>query len=317
MTSVPAGSHSLSAMARDLDGASTTSATVSVTVNAPNQLPSVSITAPASGAVFTAPATITVSANASDPENRLNRVDFFRNGAFVASDSTAPFGVSMTAVPVGSYSLTAVALDLDGGSWTSAAVTLTVNAPANQPPVVTLTAPVNGATFTAPATITLTASASDPEGRLSRVEFYVSGTLITSDTAAPFTLPIPNVPAGSYSFTARAVDLDGLSATTAAAMVTVNAQPPPPPRLIVFQKSVDHASVASYLLEVFAAGANPATATPIATSNLGKPTPAANGDITVDRATFFAALAPGSYQATVSSINANGRSRSAPLAFTR
>ena len=55
----------------------------------------------------------------------------------------------------------------------------------------------------------------------------------------------------------------------------------------------------------------------MATSDLGKPTPDANGDITVDRGTFFAALAPGTYQATVSAIDSAGLGRSSPTTFTR
>ena len=76
-------------------------------------------------------------------------------------------------------------------------------------------------------------------------------------------------------------------------------------------------TVTSYRLDLFASAANPATATPVATSDLGKPAPAANNDITVNRATWFAALAPGTYQATVSAISASGSSRSTSITFTR
>jgi hypothetical protein len=42
----------------------------------------------------------------------------------------------------------------------------------NKLPTVTLTAPSNGATFAAPATINLSASASDSDGSIAKVEFY-------------------------------------------------------------------------------------------------------------------------------------------------
>jgi regulation of enolase protein 1 (concanavalin A-like superfamily) len=45
----------------------------------------------------------------------------------------------------------------------------------NLPPVVELTSPMPGATFTAPATITLNALAIDPEGRLTSVRFFANG----------------------------------------------------------------------------------------------------------------------------------------------
>ena len=87
---------------------------------------------------------------------------------------------------------------------------------------------------------------------------------------------------------------------------------------MVFAASTDHATkVTSYLLEIFANGADPNTATPVASSDLGKPAPATNGDITVNRATLFSGLANGTYIMTVSSVGPDGRSRSASLTFTR
>jgi hypothetical protein len=68
---------------------------------------------------------------------------------------------------------------------------------------------------------------------------------------------------------------------------------------------------------VFASGANPATSTPVATANLGKPTPNSSGDITVNQLALFTALAVGNYQATVTAIGSGGSSRSAAVAFTR
>ncbi|HVG71990.1 MAG TPA: S8 family serine peptidase [Vicinamibacterales bacterium] len=95
-------------------------------------------------------------------------------------------------------------------------------APGNTPPAVTLTAPVNGATFTAPASITLTASASDADGAITSVTFYANGSPIGSDAAGPYTLDWTSVPAGSYSLTAVAVDDDGATATSNPVSVTVN-----------------------------------------------------------------------------------------------
>lgn len=89
------------------------------------------------------------------------------------------------------------------------------------------------------------------------------------------------------------------------------------PTAIVFQASVDHALVTAYRLEIFAAGADPSTAAPVAASDLGKPAPDAAGDISVDRAVFFAALPAGSYIATVSAAGSGGSSRSGGVPFAR
>jgi hypothetical protein len=86
----------------------------------------------------------------------------------------------------------------------------------------------------------------------------------------------------------------------------------------VFTASADHeTNVDSYRLDVFASGQNPATATPLSSSDLGKPTPDTNGDISVDITAFIGALASGNYTLTVTAIGPGGTTRSAPFAFTR
>jgi hypothetical protein len=188
----------------------------------------------------------------------------------------------------------------------------------NRPPTVSLSAPASGASYTAPATITLGAAATDPDGPVTRVEFFRNGTLIGSDTSAPFAATWSAAPAGTYALTAVAYDADGASASSAAVNVTVTGTTTSAPRYVVFEPSADHSNgVTSYLMEIFAAGANPSTATPIATSDLGKPAAASSGDITVDRAAVFSALAPGNYVATVSAIGPGGRTRSTAVTFSR
>jgi predicted phage tail protein len=314
---VAAGTYTLTARAFDSSGASAASTAVTVTVNAPNGAPSVTLTSPTNGATFTAPATINLAATASDPENQLARVEFLSGSTVLATDTTAPYAFTWSNVAAGTYTLTARAFDSSGASAASAAVTVTVNAP-NGAPSVTLTSPTNGATFTAPATINLAATASDPENQLARVEFRSGSTVVATDTTAPYSFSWTNVPAGSYTITAVAFDAAGASTTSAAVTVTVSSAPPPPPTSVVFGASSDHATnVTRYELSVFAQGADPATATPVATSDLGKPTPAANNDITVNRASFFSALPPGNYIAVVTAIGPGGQTRSAPASFSR
>ena len=460
-----------------------------------NQLPTVAITSPTAGATVTEPASVTIRANASDPDGNLNRVEFFEGSRLVGTDTTSPYSVTVANVAEGTYSLTAAAIDNDGGRRTSAAVSLRVNpgnwpwldedvgsisvagstaygfgrmtiraagadiwgtadafrftyralagdgqivarvdsltatdiwakagvmmretmsagsahafalqssgagvdfqrravpggqstqtrgttgaaprwlrlvrqgatftasesadgvtwrtigsqtismqptiyvgiavtshrpttlttaavsrvtvqgaAPSNLPPTVSLTSPSVGATFTAPASISLAATAADSDGSVTRVRFLRGTTLLGTDTASPFTYSWTNVAAGTYSLTAVAEDDDGATKTSTAVSITVNSSTTGPPRRAVFTPSVDHAAVQSYLLEIFRATDNPATATPVATRNIGKPS-VVNNEISVDIATLIQALAAGSYKATMSSVNGTTRSRSAP-----
>ena len=211
----------------------------------------------------------------------------------------------------------AVAHDADGGTTSSNAVSVTVSPSANRAPTVTLASPASGATFTAPATIALAANASDPDGPIARVDFYSGTSLLGTDSASPFSYNWSGPPAGSYSLTAVAYDTAGMSATSAPVSISVGT-PPAAPTAAVFTASIDHATnVTSYLLSVYVSNANPATATPIAQSDLGKPTPAANNAITVNRASFFAALPVGNYLATVTAIGTGGQARSASVVFSR
>jgi hypothetical protein len=179
-----------------------------------------------------------------------------------------------------------------------------------------VTAPASGSQVAQGTSLTVTATASDPENRLLSVDFYAGSTLIVRDTTSPYSAAWTPSAAGSYVLTAVAHDADGGSTTSGSVSVIVTV-PSSAPRAVVFTASPDHTTVTSYLLEVFAAGANPATATPVGASDLGKPTPASNNDITVDRATFFAGLPTGSFIATVTAISPGGRSRSQAVPFTR
>jgi RHS repeat-associated protein len=94
----------------------------------------------------------------------------------------------------------------------------------NEAPAVALTSPANGATFTAPASITLTATAADTDGTIAKVEFFHGGTnLIATVTSAPYTFNWTNVGAGSYTLTAKATDNLGGETTSAPVNITVNA----------------------------------------------------------------------------------------------
>lgn len=99
--------------------------------------------------------------------------------------------------------------------------------PSDPPPNVNLTGPPDGASYAEPASIQLAATASDPGGSVTRVEFHRDGSLLWTDTAAPYSYTWSNVPAGIYVITARATDDAGQTTTSGAATVTVTGAPVP------------------------------------------------------------------------------------------
>ena len=392
-TGATIGTHALTAVALDNVGATTTSVAVSVIVTAPNTAPVVSITSPVTGATFVAPASMNVSAVATDSDGSVTSVEFFANGTSLGSDAAAPFTVAWGGVGAGTYVLTAIATDNTGATATSASVTITVTAlanrfnmalasnggvasassilnsnyppsgaingdrkglnwgagggwndgtpnagpdwievdfngpktideinvfsmqdnytspieptqtltftlwglrgfdvqywsgsawlpvpgasvtnnnlvwrqflitpltttrirlnvtaalngysrvieleawgiaapvtpPPNTPPTVSITAPATGATFTAPATVAISATASDTDGSISSVAFFANGSQIGTSTTSPFGFNWTNVAAGSYTLTAVATDDLGLSTTSAPVSIAVNASEP-------------------------------------------------------------------------------------------
>lgn len=125
-----------------------------------NSPPTITLTAPANGASFIAPAAFMVAATASDPDGTVSSVSFYSNGSLIGVDTTSPYSVEMTAVPTGSYSLTAVAVDNQGAATTSTAITVNVS---HAPPgagLVNVAAAAAGATATASSSL----SSSFPSG---------------------------------------------------------------------------------------------------------------------------------------------------------
>jgi len=322
LSNLATGVHTLTAVAWDNAGGWTTSADRTVTVGSStgvNQSPSVSVTSPATGASYPASATIPFSATASDADGTITWVGFYVDSVLHSYATSSPYSTSLSNVATGVHRLTAVAWDNAGAWTTSADRTVTVGSsgtPSNQPPAVSLTAPAAWATFTAPASITVSATASDVDGTIAQVDFYANGTLIRTNTSSPYTFSWTNVTAADYSLTAVARDSDG--ATTASSTRDISVRPASLPSTAVFVPSSNHATaVDRYVLEVFPVGADSTVANPVATRDLGKPA-ISNGECRVDISSTILALSPGTYIATVTAMGSGGSTQSVPSPqFTR
>jgi Bacterial Ig domain len=93
----------------------------------------------------------------------------------------------------------------------------------NSPPTVVLNTPADGARFTEPATVSLSATANDSDGSINRVDFYDGTTLILTSPSSgnPYTATWNNVAAGVHTLTAVATDNLGATATSSAVTITV------------------------------------------------------------------------------------------------
>ena len=191
-----------------------------IVVGAGGSPPSVTVTNPVEGAIFVAPANITIQAAATDSDGTVTNVQFFANTNAVGSATASPFSIVASNLAAGSYALTAVASDNSGLTSTSAVVNISVVAPLS----VTVANPVEGAIFVAPANVSIQAAATDPNGTVTNVEFFANTNLVGSAAASPFSIVASNLAAGSYALTAVASDNSGLTSTSAVVNISVVAQ---------------------------------------------------------------------------------------------
>ena len=101
----------------------------------------------------------------------------------------------------------------------------TTQPPVNVPPTVTLISSPSSAVT--PGTFSLSASASDSDGTVSKVEFYNGSTLLSTDTSSPYTASFVQSVVGTYTLTARAYDNAGAMTTSNSALASVTAAPIP------------------------------------------------------------------------------------------
>ena len=224
-----AGAHTLTAVARDAAGNRTTSAAVVATVAT---APTVSITAPTSGA--TVSSTVSVTAAAGDTVG-VAGVQFKLDGANLGSEVTAaPFATPWTTMAGtnGLHTLTAVARNMAGTRTTSPAVGVTVSNDKTAP-TVSITAPAAGGIVS--GTVSVTANATDNVG-VAGVQFKLDGVnLSTEVTRSPYSVSWTTTTAtnATHTLTAVARDAAGNRATSAAVSVTVTngttGSPPPTP----------------------------------------------------------------------------------------
>src|ERR1017187_8019183 len=114
-----------------------------------------------------------------------------------------------------------------GGSGGGFSYQRSTPAPADVPPTVSITSPTNGASFTAPAIVPITATATDSDGSVTNVAFYDGATFLGATNNTPYSVT-NTFAAGSHALTAVATDNGGLSTTSVVVSITVSVGNVPP-----------------------------------------------------------------------------------------
>ncbi|HEX7862979.1 MAG TPA: CHRD domain-containing protein [Verrucomicrobiae bacterium] len=207
---------------RDPDGDGQPSASTGVTnpgnaASRPASAPTVSITNPANNATFTAPASVTITANAAVTGSTISSVQFFEDGNSLGADNASPFSVTAT-LPVGTHVLTARATAANGQSTTSSGITVTVSEA--QVPTIAITSPANNATLNS-TTFTINADTSVQGGTVTMVEFYADGSnWLGMVHGAPWSVSA-TLTEGLHVLTAVATASSNSKATSAPVNITI------------------------------------------------------------------------------------------------
>jgi regulation of enolase protein 1 (concanavalin A-like superfamily) len=185
----------------------------------------------AAGTLAVQPAALTITA---DDASKLYgaalpaltaRYSGFVNGDTAASLSTPP---TLTTVATASSAAGNYAVTPSGAaaanytlSYTPGMLVVLPLPTTNEPPSVALTAPTNGASFEASASLTLTANATDADGTIAKVEFFTGAAKLGEVTSSPYALTWNNAGVGNYSLTAVATDNSGAVTTSGNVAITV------------------------------------------------------------------------------------------------
>ncbi|MFN0124506.1 MAG: PQQ-dependent sugar dehydrogenase [Blastocatellia bacterium] len=202
--------------------------TTTVDIIAGNNPPAPVIAAPGPGTSATPGQRVSFRGAGTDPDEALQDTAMSWQVLLHHDDHAHPY---LTAAgPAGSF----VAEDHGPGRYffeiiltvtdsfnVSRSTSVTVALLPNTAPVVSMTSPQNGATLQGAGEITLTASASDNDGAIARVEFFAGSRLISAATSAPYRAAWISPAPGAYTLTARAVDNLGLPTVSTPVSVTI------------------------------------------------------------------------------------------------
>jgi hypothetical protein len=184
-----------------------------------NFIPTISITSPTDNYTHIAGTSLPVSITAADADGSVSKVNLYYRNELFGSLTTPPYNFSIPNLPIGASTLYAKAYDNVGDSTVTATISVTG---VNVAPNCILSAPVSNVIINQGAIVTLSASASDSDGSVSDVSFYVNGSKVSTDQSAPYTFDWSNPNPGSYIVSAIATDNTGLSASSGTVTITSN-----------------------------------------------------------------------------------------------
>ena len=153
----------------------------------------------------------------------------------------------------------ATATDVNGITTTSSPITFTVIAPVLPSlPVVSITSPVNGSSFTAGSNVILTMTATEVGGTVAIISLYTGeNVFVGSNKSSPFNFIDANLAAGTYTYYAIASqNTNGATAPSAPITFTVTTPNLPSLPVVAITSPVDGSNLKAASNVVFTANAS-------------------------------------------------------------
>jgi Bacterial Ig domain len=196
--------------------------------------PHITIAEPSSRGYILPNEDIVVTAITANPQSNIAQVELLLDGQTLATLTEPPYTTTLPSVTPGVYTFEAIATDGNGTRFISPRVAATVANHVNNPPSVSLSAPLDGSSieYFDGRTVTLRADASDSDGNIAKVEFFLNGNSVGADNTAPHSVDW-EAQVGSHMLTAVATDNTNM--TTASDAIELNVTPPGNGDLIVLQ----------------------------------------------------------------------------------
>nr|MCU0430912.1 T9SS type A sorting domain-containing protein [Cytophagaceae bacterium] len=188
---------SYSVVVTNANGCSATSTATAVTVNT---LPTIQVSSP-DGLRLNPATQVLLQANSSG-----SLITWYKDGNMVGS------GASLMVTSNGNYKAIATQQECSAESEVMAVTS-------NVSPTISFT--TDAAEYTAIATILMSADASDSDGSIAIVEFYLDGIKVGETSIQPYSFELPNMSAGTYQLKAIAIDQEGAKSESTVVQVVV------------------------------------------------------------------------------------------------
>jgi chitinase len=184
----------------------------------------------ADGTLLRAGSVAQIDVDALKPDGAVRSATLLANGRPVQTLSRAPFRFRWP-VKAGANRMS---VSVTGDDGLMSLTHATVNGVRNVPPTVRLSAPADHIRLDPGQTVTVVAQASDPDGRIARVEFYAQESyifgaparLLGSVTKAPYAVRVTDFRSDHAMIVAVAYDAQGARTASIPIMVMVNGRAP-------------------------------------------------------------------------------------------